>query len=314
MNRKSKIYIAGHRGLIGSAITRVLKKNGYENLLSRTHNELDLLNQKAVRTFFEKEKPEYVFLAAAKVGGIFAHSKYPASFIYENLVIQSNVIHSAYLTLVKKLLFLGSSCIYPKLAPQPIKEKDLLSGPLEETNKMYAIAKIAGLSICQAYNQQYKTNFISVMPTNLYGPGDNFDLENAHVIPALIRKCHQAKIHNKKKFALWGTGIAKREFLHVNDAAQACVFLMSNYNDSEIINIGTGKDVTIKKLAEMIQKTVEYSGSISWDSSKPDGTPQKLLDVSKIHQFGWHHSIELEDGLKMTYDWFKKTLQSKSTA
>ncbi|MBU4223715.1 GDP-L-fucose synthase [Patescibacteria group bacterium] len=306
MNKNSKIYIAGHNGLVGSAIIRRLQKDGYTNLLLRTHKELELADQRAVAEFFAKEKPEYVFLAAAKVGGIMANQTYPADFIYENLAIQNNLIHQSYLKGVKKLLFLGSSCIYPRLCPQPIKEKYLLSGKLEPTNNAYAIAKIAGIIMCQSYNKQYNTNFISVMPTNLYGQNDNFNLDDSHVLPALIKKFHEAKKNKAKEVAVWGTGNAMREFLHVDDLANACVFLMNSYNDSEIINIGTGEDLPIKKLAELIRNIVGYKGKISWDSTKPDGTPRKLLDVSRLHQLGWKHKINLEKGIKMTYEWYKK--------
>ena len=304
MNKDSKIYIAGHRGLVGSAIVRALTKAGYRNLIMRTRAELDLLDQKAVQSFFDEEKPAYVFLAAAKVGGIMANKTYPADFIRENLAIELNVIGASHTIGVKKLLFPGSSCIYPKLASQPIVENELLSGPLEETNKAYAIAKIAGIVMCQSYNSQYGTNFISVMPTNLYGPNDNFDLETSHVLPALIRKFHDAKKSGADAVTLWGTGSAKREFLCVDDLADACVFLMENYDDTDIVNIGTGEDLSIKELAESIQKIVEYNGSIIWDDSKPDGTPKKLLDVSKLHKLGWHHKIPLEEGLKTTYEWY----------
>lgn len=306
MNKDSKIYVAGHRGLVGSAIVRALEKDGYANLLLRTHAELDLLNQKEVNSFFEKERPDFVFLAAAKVGGIMANKTHPAEFIYENLTIQTNVIHNAYAHGIKKLLFLGSSCIYPKLCPQPIKEEYLLTSELEPTNKAYALAKIAGIIMCQSFNKQYGTNFIAVMPTNLYGPNDNFDLESSHVIPSLIRKFHEAKIKKEPSVTLWGTGSAKREFLHVDDLAKACIFLMDNYNDSEIINIGTGKDMTIKELAEMIQKIVKYSGNIVWDTAKPDGTPRKLLDVSKLHALNWKHFVSLDEGIASTYEWFKE--------
>ena len=306
MDKKSKIYIAGHKGLVGSAITRLLQKEGYKNLILKTRQELDLLNQQAVIDFFKKEKPEYVFLAAAKVGGIMANNNYPADFIYENLVIQANIIHNAYLNKVKKLLFLGSSCVYPKLTPQPIKEEYLLSAALEPSNKPYSVAKIAGIIACQSYNIQYGTNFISAMPTNLYGPNDNFDLETSHVLPALIRKFHEAKINNEKEIMVWGTGKPQREFIHVDDLAGACLFLMKNYNSSEIINIGTGEDLSIKELAEKIKEIVGYSGKIVWDKTKPDGTPKKLLDVGKIHKLGWNHKIELENGLKMTYEWYRK--------
>src|SRR3989344_343037 len=306
MRESDKIYIAGHKGLAGSAIVRALEKQGLNNLVLRAHSELDLLDQKATADFFKKEKPEYVFLAAAKVGGIMANKTYPANFIYENLAIQNNIIHNAYLNGVKKLLFLGSSCIYPKLCSQPIKEEYLLTGELEPTNEPYAVAKIAGIKMCQAYNRQHGTNFISVMPTNLYGPNDNFDLESSHVLPALIRKFHEAKINNQNEVAVWGTGAAKREFLHVDDLAEACVFLMNNYDSSEIINIGAGEDVTIKELAEMIKEVIDFTGKIVWDSSKPDGTPRKLLDISALHNLGWQHNINLDEGLNLTYEWYKK--------
>lgn len=305
-NKVSKIYIAGHRGLVGSALVRALEKAGYTNLVLRTHTELDLLNQNAVREFFATEKPEYVFLAAAKVGGILANQNNKADFIYENLQIQNNIIYNAYQTGVKKILFLGSSCIYPRDCPQPIKEEYLLNGPLENSNDAYAIAKIAGIKMCQSFNAQYKTNFISVMPTNLYGPGDNFDLNNSHVLPALLRKFHDAKINNKDQVVCWGTGSPRREFLHVDDLAAACLFLMNNYNDSEIVNIGTGEDISIKELAEMIKTTVDFNGKIIWDTDKPDGTPQKLLNVDKLHQLGWQHQIDLETGIRETYQWYKR--------
>ena len=304
MDKNSKIYIAGHKGLVGSAITRLLEKQGYKNLILKTRQELDLFNQQAVTNFFKKEKPEYVFLAAAKVGGIMANNNYPADFIYENLMIQTNIIHSAYLNKVKKLLFLGSSCIYPKLSPQPIKEEYLLSSDLEPTNKAYSMAKIAGIITCQSYDRQHGTNFISVMPTNIYGQNDNFDLKNAHALPALIRKFHEAKLKNEKKVMVWGSGKPKREFLHTDDLAEACFFLMKNYNSFEIINAGTGEDITIKDLAEKIKKIVGYEGKIAWDKTKPDGTPRKLLDVSKINKIGWKSKIGLEDGIKMTYEWY----------
>lgn len=304
MEKDSKIYVAGHRGLVGSAIVRALQKQGFKNLVLKTRDELDLTNQQAVEDFFAKEKPKFVFLAAAKVGGIMANKTYPADFIYENLVIQNNIIHAAYKNSVKKLLFLGSSCIYPRLAPQPIKEEYLLTGPLEPTNEAYAIAKIAGLKMCEFFNQQYGTNYISVMPTNLYGPNDNFDLETSHMLPALIRKFHEAKINNAPTITLWGSGSPRRECLHVDDLADACVFLMNHYNDSKTINIGTGEDITIKELAELISDIVEYKGEITWDTSKPDGMPRKLLDVSRLHEQGWHHHIELADGLKETYTWY----------
>jgi len=305
MNRNSKIYIAGHRGLVGSALTRKLEQEGYDNLILKTRKELDLLDESAVKNFFKSEKPDYVFLAAAKVGGILANDTYPADFIRENLAIQNNVIHSAYLANVKKLLFLGSSCIYPKNCPQPIKEEYLLSGELEPTNKAYAIAKIAGITECQSYNKQYGTNFISVMPANLYGPNDNFDPETSHVLPALIRKFHEAKIGNKKEVELWGGGVAKREFLYVDDLADACVFLMKNYDESEIINIGAGKDISIKELAEIIKETVGFEGKIKWDKSKPDGTPKKLLDASKLNALGWKHKTSLRQGIEKIYKYYK---------
>ena len=309
MDSLSKIYIAGHRGLVGSAIVRALKKQGYNNFILRTHSELDLLDQKSATDFFKKEKPEYVFLAAAKVGGIMANRTYPADFIYQNLQIQNNIIHHSYLNGVKKLLFLGSSCIYPKLCSQPIKEEYLLTGELEPTNEPYAIAKIAGIKMCPAYNKQYGTDFISVMPTNLYGSGDNFDLENSHVLPALIRKFHEAKINNQNEIVVWGTGAPKREFLHVDDLADACIFLMNNYDNSEIINIGTDEDISIKELAEMIKEITGFTGEINWDASKPNGTPRKLLDVGKLHNLGWKHQINLPDGILSVYEWYQSVNQ-----
>ncbi|WP_341876742.1 GDP-L-fucose synthase [Defluviitalea saccharophila] len=304
MEKESKIYVAGHNGLVGSAIVRKLKTKGYTNLILRTHEELDLINQQAVKEFFKEEKPEYVFLAAAKVGGIQANNTYPADFIYENLMIECNVIRSAYEHGVEKLLFLGSSCIYPKMAPQPMKEEYLLAGYLEPTNEAYALAKISGLKMCQYFNRQYGTNYISVMPTNLYGPNDNFDLDNSHVLPALIRKFHEAKEENKPFVEIWGTGNPRREFLHVDDMADACVYLMETYNQDEFLNVGTGKEVTIKELAEIIKQVVGYEGELRFNSSKPEGTPRKLLDVSRLHEKGWHHSIELKEGIKDTYRWF----------
>ena len=303
-NKDSKIYIAGHRGLAGSAICRQLEQDGYHNLLTRTRAELDLTNQSAVEKFFSTQKPDYVFLAAAKVGGILANNTYPADFIRDNLLIQTNVIDRAYRNGIKKLLFLGSSCIYPRDCPQPIKEEYLLTGPLEETNKAYAAAKIIGIIQCQSYNQQYGTNFISVMPTNLYGPGHNFNSETSHVLPALIRKLHEAKIKNDKEVMLWGTGSPKREFLYVDDLAKACIFLMNNYDDSEIINIGTGEDISIHELAEKIKKIVDYKGKVNWDTTKPDGTPRKLLNVKKINVLGWKSSTPLDKGLKLAYEYF----------
>ena len=306
MDAESKIYIAGHRGMVGSAIKRKLFDKGYTNLILKTRQELDLCNQAQVAEFFKKNKPEYVFLAAAKVGGIMANNTYPAEFIYQNLIIEANVIHHAYLSGVKKLLFLGSSCIYPREAAQPIKEEYLLSGKLEPTNEPYAIAKIAGIKMCQAYNRQYGTNFISVMPTNLYGPHDNFNLETSHVFPALIRRFHEAKVNNAPFVELWGTGKPKREFLYVDDLADATLFLMQNYNDNEIVNIGTGKDLTIKKLAETIKAITGYQGAIKWNPEKPDGTPRKLLDVSKLNRLGWQAQTGLAEGIEKTYHWFKE--------
>ncbi|MBK5191137.1 MAG: GDP-L-fucose synthase [Methanosarcinales archaeon] len=307
MKPKSKIYIPGHRGMVGSSIHRNLEARGYTNLITRTHSELDLTNQQAVNNFFETERPEYVFLAAAKVGGILANSTYPAEFIYDNIMIEANVIHAAYTYGVKKLLFLGSSCIYPKLAPQPLKEEYLLTGELEVTNEAYAIAKIAGIRLCKHYNQQYGTNFISVMPTNLYGPNDNYDLETSHVMAALIRKFHDAKVNDASQVVVWGTGTPRREFLQVDDMADACVYLMENYDVSDIgefVNIGVGEDLTIRDLAELIKDIVGYEGEIVYDASKPDGTPQKLLDVTKLHNLGWQAKISLRDGIKQAYDWY----------
>ncbi len=305
MEKDSKIFVAGHRGLVGSAIVRALIDAGHTHIITRSRAQLDLLNHDAVDTFFATEKPEYVFLAAAKVGGILANKTYPADFIYENLTVQNNVIHAAHVHGVKKLLFLGSSCIYPKLAPQPIKEEYLLTGALEPTNDAYAIAKIAGIIMCQSYRRQHGSNFISVMPTNLYGINDNFDLNSSHVLPALIRRFHEAKESNASTVTLWGTGTPMREFLYVDDLAAACLHLMHTYDDSEIVNIGTGEDVTIKELAETIKNVVGYSGDIQWDTDKPDGTPRKLLDVSRLHGLGFRHTVSLPDGIRMTYDWYK---------
>jgi GDP-L-fucose synthase len=302
MQKNSKIYVAGHRGLAGSAIVRKLEKEGYENLVLRTSSELDLRDQPSVKAFFEQEQPEYVFLAAAKVGGINANNTYPGTFLYDNLCIQNNVIHESYKSGVKKLLFLGSSCIYPKNAPQPIKEEYLLSGYLEPTNDAYAIAKIAGIKMCQAYHKQYGCNFISAMPTNLYGPGDNYDLKNSHVLPALLRKFHEAKINNQPTVTIWGTGNPRREFLHVDDVAAACYFLMQHYNDPAILNIGVGKDISIAEMATMIRNISGYEGQMVFDSSMPDGTFQKLLDVSKIHALGWKAAIGFEEGVRKTYE------------
>jgi len=304
LHKSDKIYVAGHRGLVGSAIVRNLEKNGYTNLLLRTSSELDLTNQADVNQFFETERPDYVFLAAAKVGGIHANDTYPADFIRVNLQIQTNVIDAAYRNDAKKLLFLGSSCIYPKLAPQPMKEEYLLTGELEPTNESYAIAKIAGIKMCQAYKKQYGFNAISLMPTNLYGPGDNFNLENSHVMPALIRKFHDAKEQGKESVEVWGTGTPKREFLHVDDMADAAVFLMNNYDGEQFVNVGVGNDVSIKELAEIVKETVGFEGELKFDSSKPDGTPRKLLDVTKLNEAGWRARINLEEGVKTTYQWF----------
>jgi GDP-L-fucose synthase len=306
MHLNSKIYIAGHRGMVGSAILRNLKKRGFTNFILKTSDELDLRDQQQVSAFFEKEKPEYVFLAAAKVGGIQANNIFRADFLYENLMIQNNVIHSSYKTKVKKLLFLGSSCIYPKMAPQPLKESYLLSGYLEDTNEPYAIAKIAGIKLCESYRRQYDCNFIAVMPTNLYGPNDNYNLSNSHVLPALIRKFYEAK-QNKSEFVeVWGTGSPMREFLHSDDMADACVFLMESYNGQQHVNIGTGNDISIKDVALLIQRIVGYDGVIKYDHRKPDGTPRKLMDVSFLHEQGWKHQIELADGITMVYEDFKK--------
>ena len=307
MEKTSRIYIAGHRGMVGSAIFRKLEQEGFSNLITRTSAELDLRNQQAVKEFFESEKPEYVFLAAAKVGGIVANNTYRADFLYDNLVIQNNIIHNSYLTGVKKLLFLGSSCIYPKLAPQPLKEEYLLTGLLEPTNEPYAIAKIAGIKLCDAYRDQYNCDFISVMPTNLYGYNDNYHPENSHVLPALIRKFHEAKINGVKEVVVWGSGSPMREFLFADDLADACFYLMQTYSEPSLINIGTGEDITIKDLALLIKQIVGFEGDLVFDSSKPDGTPRKLMDVSKLHSRGWKHSIELPEGISLAYaDFLKK--------
>jgi len=304
MNKADKIYIAGHRGLVGSAILRNLEKNGYNNFVLRTSKELNLTSQADVNQFFEAEKPDYVFLSAAKVGGILANDTYPADFIRDNLLIQTNVIDAAYRNNAKKLLFLGSSCIYPKFAPQPMKEEHLLTGELEPTNEWYAIAKIAGIKMCQAYKKQYGFNAISIMPTNLYGTGDNFNLENSHVMPALIRKFHDAKIKGSSSVEVWGTGSPKREFLHVDDMADATIYLMHNYDGEEIVNVGVGEDVSIKELAELVKETVGFKGELRFDTSKPDGTPRKLLDVSKLNNAGWKAKIDLKEGVASTYQWF----------
>jgi GDP-L-fucose synthase len=300
---QSKIYVAGANGMVGSAIVRKLENKGFLNIIKKSSKELDLRNQQQVFDFFEKEKPEFVFLAAAKVGGIHANNTYPAEFLYDNLMIQNNVIHAAYLNKVEKLLFLGSSCIYPKFAQQPISEDSLLTGTLEPTNEAYAIAKITGVEMCKFYKKQYGCNFISAMPTNLYGYNDNFDLNNSHVLPALLRKFVEAKKNNLPNVTIWGSGMPMREFLFVDDLAEACLFLMENYNEESTINIGTGKDITILELAQSIQKIVNFDGELNFDSTKPDGTPRKLLNVSKINNLGWKHQIELEVGIKMTYEW-----------
>ena len=305
MIKGDKIYIAGHRGMVGSAILRGMYKKGHDNVIFRKSNELDLRNQSQVNDFFKKEKPTHVFLAAAKVGGILANNTYRGEFLYENLMIQNNVIHAAYQTGVKKLMFLGSSCIYPKLAPQPLKEEYLLTGLLESTNEPYAIAKIAGIKMCDAYRAQYGCNFISVMPTNLYGPNDNYDLQNSHVLPALIRKFLTAKKNNDPSVTMWGTGKPLREFLHADDLADACLFLMDNFNEGGFVNIGTGEDLPILELAQLVQKTVGYEGKIELDTTKPDGTPRKLMDVSKLHNMGWRHKISLEEGIKKVVEQVK---------
>ena len=304
MKINSRIYVAGHRGLVGSAIIRALEQKGFENLITCTHAELELMDAVAVQKFFAETKPEYVFLAAAKVGGIHANSTYPADFMRENLLVQTNIIHEAWSHGVEKLMFLGSSCIYPKLCPQPIKEEYLLTGELESTNDAYALAKIAGIKTCQSYNQQYGTNYISVMPTNLYGINDNFHPENSHVLPALIRKFHEAKLSNAKSVSIWGNGTARREFLHTDDLAEALLFLMESYDDSAIVNVGCGEDQTIRELAETIQKVVGFSGRLDFDSSYPNGTPQKILDISKINSLGWKPRIPLKEGLHQVYQWY----------
>ncbi|MBB3842405.1 GDP-L-fucose synthase [Runella defluvii] len=309
MEKNAKIYVAGHRGMVGSALVRRLESEGYQNIIVRTSRELDLRNQQAVADFFAAEKPAYVFLAAAKVGGIMANNIYRADFLYENLQIQNNVIHSAHVEGVEKLMFLGSSCIYPKLAPQPLQEDSLLTGPLEYTNEPYAIAKIAGIKMCESYRKQYGRNYISVMPTNLYGPNDNYDLNNSHVLPAMIRKFHEAKVENKPFVELWGTGSPLREFLHADDLADACVYLMKNYDGEQFVNIGVGEDITIKNLAELIKATVGYEGELRWNTDKPDGTPRKLMDVSKLHSMGWKHRYGLEEGVRITYQDFLQKLE-----
>ena len=310
MNKDSKIYVAGHRGMVGSAIVRRLEELGFTNIITMPKNKLNLLDQLEVENFFSKQNPEYVFLAAAKVGGIKANNEMKGDFIYDNIMIQSHIIKACKDYNVKKLLFLGSSCIYPKMSPQPIKEDYLLSGYLEPTNDAYAIAKITGIKMCQSFNQQYGTNFISVMPTNLYGPNDNYDLNNSHVLPAMIRKFHEAKIEGKDKVEIWGTGTPKREFLYVDDLAEACVYLMSNYNDSEIVNIGTGEDITIKDLAYLVKEVIEFNGDIYFNTEMPDGTPRKLLDVSKLKDLGWSYKTSLREGIKKAYIDFTKNINT----
>lgn len=310
MNKSDKIYVAGHRGLVGAAIVRSLQAKGYANIIGRTHKELNLTNQQQVTDFFERERPDVVILAAAKVGGINANNTTPAEFAYENMQIQCNVIQCCHAYQVKKLLFLGSTCIYPKMAPQPIPEDALLTGPLEETNEAYAIAKIAGLEMCKFYKRQYGDDFISCMPTNLYGPNDNYDLLGSHVMPAMIRKLHDAKVNGDAQVELWGTGTPLREFLYVDDMADACVFLLENYDGEQHVNIGTGKEVTIKELAEIVKRVVGYQGEIVWNSDMPDGTPRKLTDVTKLHNLGWTHKIELEEGVQLAYNWFQENVQA----
>lgn len=304
MEKNSKIYVAGHRGLVGSAIVRNLEANGFTNIITRTHAQLDLTNQADVRKFFEEERPEYVFLAAAKVGGIHANNTYPADFIYDNLMIQNNIIKAAHDFKVTKLLFLGSTCIYPKMAPQPIKEEYLLTGALEETNEAYAVAKIAGLEMCKFFKRQYGDNFISCMPTNLYGPNDNFDLKNSHVLPALIRKFHEAKVNGSEVVEVWGTGTPLREFIYVDDMAAACVFLMENYDGEQHVNIGTGEEVSIRQLAETVKEVVGFEGELVFNSNMPDGTPRKLTTVDKLHGLGFMHKVSLNEGIRMAYEWF----------
>ena len=306
LSKEDKIYVAGHRGLVGSAIVRSLKRGGYTNIIGRTHSELDLTDQQAVRAFFEAERPDVVVLAAAKVGGINANQTMPAEFAYENMQIQCNVIKCCHDYKVKKLLFLGSTCIYPKMAPQPIPEDALLTGPLEVTNEAYAIAKISGMEMCRFFKIQYGDDFISCMPTNLYGPYDNYDLSNSHVLPAMIRKFHEAKVNNAPTVELWGTGSPLREFLYSDDMADACVYLLENYSGEQHVNIGTGKEVTIKQLAELVKDTVGFTGEIVWNSDMPDGTPRKLADVSKLHSLGWTHKVELKEGVRLAYEWFKE--------
>jgi GDP-L-fucose synthase len=308
MNKAAKIYVAGHRGMVGSAITRLLKARGYDNVITRTHAELDLLNQAAVHEFLATEKPDYIFIAAAKVGGIQANNIYRADFIYQNLMIECNITHGAYLAGINNLMSLGSSCIYPRDCPQPIKEEYLLTGPLEQTNEPYALAKIAGIKMCENYNRQYGTKYVSVMPTNLYGPGDNYDLNNSHVLPALIRKAHEAKLRKDSHMMVWGSGKVRREFLHVDDMARACVMLMEQGYDGSFVNIGCGNDITIRELVEEVVAVVGFEGELQFDSSKPDGTPQKLLDVSKANNLGWKAEIQLRPGITDAYQWFLENI------
>jgi GDP-L-fucose synthase len=310
MNKAAKIYVAGHRGMVGSGITRLLKARGYENVITRTHAELDLLNQAAVHEFLATEKPDYIFIAAAKVGGIQANNIYRADFIYQNLMIECNITHGAYLAGINNLMSLGSSCIYPRDCPQPIKEEYLLTGPLEQTNEPYALAKIAGIKLCENYNRQYGTKYVSVMPTNLYGPGDNYDLNNSHVLPALIRKAHEAKLRQDSHMMVWGSGKVRREFLHVDDMARACVMLMEQGYDGSFVNIGCGNDITIRELVEEVVAVVGFEGELQFDTSKPDGTPQKLLDVSKANSLGWKAEIQLRPGITDAYQWFLKNIAS----
>src|SRR5436190_17788665 len=307
MDKQDKIYVAGHRGMAGSAIARKLKEQGFENIIGKSSSELDLRNQQAVNSFFETEKPDYVFLAAARAGGIMANNTYRANFIYDKLMIESNIINASYVNQVKKLLFLGSSCIYPKMAPQPMKEDALLTGLLEKTNEPYAVAKIAGIKLCEAYRDQYGCNFIAAMPTNLYGQGDNYHLQKSHVIPALLRKFHEAKLENRSSVEIWGTGTPLREFMYVDDLAGACVFLMQNYNERLFINVGTGEEVSIKDLAMLVKEVTGFTGELKFDTSKPDGTPRKLMDSTKLHDLGWKSSITLKEGLKKAYDFFKES-------
>jgi GDP-L-fucose synthase len=314
MDSNARIYVAGHRGLVGSAILRALAARGCGNLLTATRQQLDLREQAAVREWFARERPEYVFVASAKVGGIHANDTYPAEFLYDNLLIEANVIDAAWRNGVRKLLFLGSTCIYPRLAPQPMREEALLSGPLEPTNEWYAVAKIAGIKLCQAYRRQYGCNFIAAMPTNLYGPGDNFDLQNSHVLPALIRKCHEAKLRGAKELLVWGTGRPRREFLHVDDCAEACLHLMDVHDGEGFVNIGVGADVTIAELADLVKEVVGFEGAIVYDAGKPDGTPRKLVDVTRIRALGWQARIGLEEGVRSTYRWFLENIDAARLA